>query len=165
MGVAVSPVRGCSRDGNRSCAGAVVRIAALALLLAGCAVNARGLDAPAAQDATEGAEAPAGALAIVLASYGAPAQPGALRVQWVAGRPECGGIAWIEAGHCVRGMFETSRPDVIVVATWPGALIAQTSFAHETRHWLLFHTNGDTGHGGDFYARVDAANEALWRAE
>lgn len=110
--------------------------------------------------------APPVPLAIVLGSYGTPGLSPGPRVRWETATPECGGIGWFEpfANECIRGVFLTSEPNVIVVATWPGALIEQTAFAHEIRHWFLFTTGQDpnANHTGDFYLRVDAANEALW---
>ncbi len=141
---------------------------ALALCASACQLDTSGLDAPAAQDAPGTTIAPPAALATVLAAYGAQALAQAPRVRWTAATPDCGGTAWRWTdGHCVRGVFQADDPDVITLATWPGALMPQTSFAHETLHWLLLRTTGDANqhHTGDFYARVDAANEALWRDE
>lgn len=135
-----------------------------ALFMGGCAVEAEGTDpAPSQASLGRAIEAPE-ALSVVLAAYGAPGVAPPF-VMWVEGAEECYGIGWIEPSvGCVRGAFYTALPNLITVATWPGAKLSQTSLAHEARHWLLWKRGLDThDHGGDFYAEVARANEALWR--
>lgn len=146
-------------------AAAVVLLTAVAL--GGCAVSAAGTstgpELPSA-GTVEGRQ-PDEALSLILASYGAPGEAHPY-VLWVDGTDDCHGVAWFDNGRCLRGVFYPAYPNVITVATWPGAHVSQVSLAHETLHWLHWRQGvNDFDHGGDFYARVDAANDMLWRGK
>jgi hypothetical protein len=127
-----------------------------------------------AQPTDTGPEAPgqADALGTILRSYGAPALLGAPAVRWKRDGLDCAsGQGWVQSSgldraRCIRGMFETDQPAQVTVATWEGAAFPQVSIAHEVLHWLLYTTTGDPNqdHTGNFYARVNAANAALWAA-
>jgi hypothetical protein len=138
----------------------------LAALFAGCDLDTRGLDSAASQESAGQASAPPLALTLVLGVYGAPDRAPGPSVRWVAGQPECNGVAWKDGLRCIAGTFTEAMPDEIQVAVWPGAAVSQTSLAHEARHWLLFVTTGNAHptHDGDFYAEVNRANDLLWQS-
>ncbi len=137
----------------------------LVLAMGGCALDESGLDPATSQDAPGSTIAPPPALALVLGFYGAPERWPGPPVRLVAGQPECKMVAYLGSdGRCKGGEFNPDRPDEIVIAVWPGSVWAQTSLAHETLHWLLFHEGRDYSHTDDFYAQVERANELLWRS-
>lgn len=117
------------------------------------------------QDAPGTTIAPPPALTTVLTALGAPERAPGPRVRLIVGVEACKGVAWIEEGKCVRGMFTAARPDEVSIAVWDGAAWSQTSLTHEALHWLLWHSGiASFDHPGDFYARVDRVNEILWRS-
>lgn len=140
------------------------RIAVLLATVSGCSLATSGLDTGLSAAPT-GVAAPAREMDVVLRSYGVPASSpgGPPYVRWVAGEEECQWQAWRDGQRCLRGMFDPKFPDIIIVATWEGALLPQTSFAHEVLHWLLWREGIDSSnHGGEFYVYVARANDALW---